>query len=68
MGERGKWVMGMEEAPVGMSTGCCIAANVTINYILKKENHLETLILNSSGKWTSLDDTPEGKQQLQSAV
>ena len=33
VGERGKWVMGIEKSPVGMSTGCCMETNLTIDYI-----------------------------------
>ena len=28
--------MGMRRAPVGMSTGCCMETDLTINFILKK--------------------------------
>ena len=33
-GESGWWVL--RRAPVGMSTGCCMETNLTINFILKK--------------------------------
>ena len=32
-GESGLWAL--NRAPVGMSTGCCIETNMTINFILK---------------------------------
>ena len=30
---RGKWVMVLRRAPVGMSTGCCMETNLSINFI-----------------------------------
>ena len=33
----------MRRAPVGMSTGCCIETNLTINFILKKKLVIESL-------------------------
>ena len=33
----------MRRAPVGMSTGCCMETNLTINFIFKYKKKLKTL-------------------------
>ena len=37
MGERGNWVMGIEEGTCWDEQWCCMEASLSVNYILKKE-------------------------------
>ena len=43
-GERGKWVIGIEEGIVGMSTGCCMETNLTTNYVKKTKQKTMDLV------------------------
>ena len=41
-GEREERVL--SRAPVGMSTGCCMETNLTINFILKNKNSIQSFL------------------------
>ena len=41
-----------EEAPVGMSTGCCLETNLTINFIYKEKRHGSAASVLPAQTWT----------------
>ena len=56
-GESGWWAL--RRAPVGMSTGCCMEATLTINYIIKKSPFVEKNKINiHKWKWAQWQNLP----------